>query len=339
MDLSRALRLAPAYRDYVWGGQRLRPGQLTAEAWVVYEENRIVSGPLAGRTLAEVAEEDPAGLLGPRVTARTGARFPLLIKLLDCAQWLSVQVHPDDAWAAKLEGPGRFGKTEAWHVLDAAPGAQLIAGMRPETTAAALADAIRGGTVLDWVQYQDVRPGDTVFMPARTIHALGPGLLIYEVQQTSDITYRVFDWNRPATPGRILHIDKSLAVADPSAAAPVRHAPALADGERAALAVCPYFTLELIVGRTRPVALDTAGQTFHTLTVIEGAAEVVTGRARLALNRFDSAVVPAAGGKYEIRPLGECKVLRRASNKGNTAKVATRCCHSEFPMPAVGGGA
>ena len=93
-------------------------------------------------------------------------------------------------------------------------------------------------------------PGDTVFMPARTIHALGSRLLIYEVQQTSDITYRVFDWNRPATPGRILHIDKSLAVANPTAAVPVRHAPALADGERAALAVCPYFTLELIVGRT-----------------------------------------------------------------------------------------
>ena len=125
----------------------------------------------------------------------------------------------------RLEGPGYFGKTEAWHVLDAAPGAQLIAGMRPGTTAAALAAAIRDGTILDCVQYQAVRAGDTVFMPARTIHALGPGLLIYEVQQTSDLTYRVFDWNRPATPGRALHIEKSLAVADPSAAAPARPAP------------------------------------------------------------------------------------------------------------------
>ena len=215
MDLSHALQLVPEYRDYVWGGQRLRPGRLTAEAWVVYEGDRIASGPLAGRTLAEVAAGDPAGLLGERAVRRTGTRFPLLIKILDCAQWLSLQVHPDDECAVRLEGPGHFGKTEAWHVLDAGPGSQIIAGMRPETTAEALAQAIRGGTILDWVQYQEVRPGDTVFMPTRTIHAYGPGLLLYEVQQTSDITYRVFDWNRPMTRGRILHIDKSLAVADP----------------------------------------------------------------------------------------------------------------------------
>ncbi len=153
-------------------------------------------------------------------------------------------------------------------------------------------------------------PGDTVFMPARTIHALGPGLLIYEVQQTSDITYRVFDWNRPASPGRPLHIEKSLAVADPSASAPARPAPNLADGERAELAACPYFTLELIVGGERPIAGDTAGQTFHALTVIEGAAEVVARGGALRLNRFDSAVIPAACGAYEIRPVDGCRVLK-----------------------------
>ncbi len=233
----------------------------------------------------------------------------MLIKILDCAQWLSLQVHPDDDAAVRLEGPGHFGKTEAWHVLDAAPAAQIIAGMHPETTAEALAEAIRSGTILDFVQYSDVRPGDTIFMPARTIHALGPDLLIYEVQQTSDITYRVFDWNRPATPGRVLHIEKSLAVATPSAAAPVRHMPALTAGARVELVACPYFTLELIVGQGQPVPMDTAGQTFHALTVIEGAAEIVSLAGRLVLNRYDSAVVPAACGGYEIKPLGGCRVL------------------------------
>jgi mannose-6-phosphate isomerase len=303
----------PQYRDYLWGGQRLRPGQLTAEAWVVYEQDHIASGPLAGRTLAEVAAQDPVGLLGVRAVERTGTRFPLLIKILDCAQWLSLQVHPDDEAAERLEGQGYFGKTEAWHVLDAAPGAQLIAGMRPETTALVLAEAIRNGTILDWVQYQDVRPGDTIFMPARTIHALGPGLLIYEVQQTSDLTYRVFDWNRPATPGRVLHIEKSLAVADPPASAPARPAPALADGEWVELAACPYFTLELILGRERPIAGDTAGDTFHALTVIEGAAEVVARDGALRLDRFDSAIIPAACGAYDIRPLDGCRVLKASA--------------------------
>jgi len=228
--------------------------------------------------------------------------------------------------AVRLEGPGHFGKTEAWHVLDAGPGSQLIAGMRPETTAEALAQAIRGGTLLDRVQYQEVRPGDTVFMPARTIHALGPGLLVYEVQQTSDITYRVFDWNRPMTGGRVLHIDKSLAVATPSASAPVRPAPAPGDGERATLAACPYFTLELIVSRTQPVALDTAGRTFHTLTVIEGSAEVAPSPPQapdgdgarsggevggpIVLEEFDSVIIPAACGSYNLRARGSCRVLK-----------------------------
>lgn len=310
MDLSRALQPIPEYRDYVWGGQRLRPGRLTAEAWVVYEGDRIASGPFAGRTLGEIAAEDPLGLLGERVFRRTGARFPLLIKLLDCAQWLSLQVHPDDEGAVRLEGPGRFGKTEAWHVLDAEPGSQLIAGMRPGTTAEALAQAIRSGAILDWVQYQEVRPGDTLFMPAGTIHALGPGLLVYEAQQTSDVTYRVFDWNRPMTGGRVLHIDKSLAVADPSASAAVRPAPALGDGERATLVACSHFTLELVAIRTQPIPLDTARLTFHALTVIEGAAEVVAGGATAVLNRYDSFVIPAACGQYELRPLGSCRALK-----------------------------
>jgi mannose-6-phosphate isomerase len=316
MHLSFPFQLIPQYRDYLWGGHRLRPGRLTAEAWAVYEGDRIASGPLAGQALAEVATADPIGLLGARAVARTGARFPLLIKLLDCAQWLSVQVHPDDEAAVRLEGPGHFGKTEAWHILDAAPEAQLIAGMRPETTAEALAEAIRGGTILDWVQYQAVRPGDTVFMPARTIHALGPGLLVYEVQQTSDLTYRVFDWNRPATPGRVLHIEKSLAVADPSASAPAQPAPALAGGERAELVSCPYFTLVLLAAGERPIGLDTGGETFHALTVIEGAAEVVAAGGALRLGRFDSAVVPAACGAYEIRPLAGCRVLKAVPGGG-----------------------
>lgn len=311
MDLASPLQLIAEYREYVWGGHRLRPGQRTAEAWVIYENDRIATGPLAGRTLAEVAAEAPLGLLGERVLARSGARFPLLVKLLDSLQWMSLQVHPDDTLAVALEGPGHLGKTEAWYVLDAEPGAQFIAGVRPETSAEALAEAIRGGAILDLVQYQDVHPGDAVFMPARTIHALGAGLLIYEVQQTSDLTYRVFDWNRPAVPGRVLHIEKSVAAADPAAAPSMRRATDGGDGERTLLTACPFFTLELLAGQ-RPIALDTAGQTFHALTVIEGTAEVaaVGPGASLVLRRYESAVVPAACGPYRLTPGPGCKVLK-----------------------------
>ncbi len=303
------LQLVPEYREYVWGGKRLRPGQLTAEAWVVYENDQIASGPFAGRKLAEVAAQHGADLLGARVVKNTGARFPLLIKLLDCAQWLSLQVHPNDEQAARLEGPGVFGKTEAWHVLDAAPEARLIAGVKPDTTAKALAQSIRDGSVLDRVQYLPVQTGDTVFIPPGTLHALGPGLLIYEVQQTSDITYRVFDWNRPQTAGRVLHIDKSLAVADPASIVEPKHLSGPGMAGRETLVQCRYFTLERLAGQS-VVELDTRAETFHALTLLEGQAQIEWGDERVKLGRLESAVIPAALGKYRVRPLGPLQALK-----------------------------
>ncbi|RPJ43039.1 MAG: class I mannose-6-phosphate isomerase, partial [Chloroflexi bacterium] len=201
-----ALVLEPQYRDYVWGGKRLRPGQVTAEAWVVYEGDRITNDPLAGKTLGEAADQFGPALLGQRVFQRTGSRFPLLVKLLDCAQWLSLQVHPNDEQAVRLEGPGHFGKTEAWHILEADTGAEILCGFKTEAEQTNWQQAVRDGTILDYTQRVPIHTGETVFIHPGTMHALGPGLLVYEVQQTSDITYRVFDWNRPASAGRKLHI-------------------------------------------------------------------------------------------------------------------------------------
>ena len=304
------LRLRPEYRDYVWGGDRLRPGHApTAEAWIVYEGDRVADGPLAGRTLAEVAAEAGAALLGERVVARTGQRFPLLVKLLDCAQWLSLQVHPNDEQAARLEGPEHFGKTEAWYVLDAAPDAQLVAGLKPGVGADAMAEAMRAGSIMDLVQFHAVRAGDTVFIRAGTLHALGPGLLIYEVQQTSDLTYRVYDWGRPQSSGRALHIEKSLAVTDPHAGGDVR--PTSPEGQaRQTLAQSPYFRLELLAPTADGLTLDTEGQTFHALTVVEGEASVTAGPHHLALRPYDTVVIPATTGAYTVATEGEARVLK-----------------------------
>jgi mannose-6-phosphate isomerase len=157
MQLDAFLKLIPSYQDYVWGGNRLRPGHdPTAEAWVIWEEDQIESGPLAGRTLGEVAIEFGEALLGAKAINRTGTRFPLLIKLLDCAQWLSLQVHPNNEQAVQLEGAGQFGKTEAWHILEAQPDATLIAGLKPNTSAETLANSIRNGTIIGHVQYAKV---------------------------------------------------------------------------------------------------------------------------------------------------------------------------------------
>jgi mannose-6-phosphate isomerase len=304
------LQLIPEYRDYVWGGQRLRPGQLTAEAWVIYEQDRIASGPWAGRTLAEVCTEQGAALLGEKAVQCTGRRFPLLIKLLDCAQWLSLQVHPNDEQAIRLEGPGQSGKTEAWHILDAAAGAQIIAGLKTGTTALTLEQAVHGGSILDIAQFLTVCAGDTVFMPAGTLHALGPGLLVYEVQQTSDLTYRLFDWDRPQTGERMLHIEKSLAVANPAIVGETVACPPLWDGDCQVLCRSSYFLLEILNATTSAVESDTRGETFHALTVTSGSARLVAGDEAVTLSLFESVIVPAGTGPYRLEPAGAFRALR-----------------------------
>lgn len=311
MTLPGVIQFLPEYRDYVWGGNRLRSAEVpTAEAWLIWESNRVISGPLAGATLAEVFARYQFDLVGRLGMAQERGRFPLLIKLLDCAQWLSLQVHPNDAQALALEGPGQLGKTEAWHILDATPGAKLIAGLRPGTQAETLEAAIRKGGLVELVRYHEVHTGDTVYMPAGLIHSLGPSLFAYEVQQASDLTYRIYDWDRPLTKGRTLHIDKSVAVANPAAQPLVAPAPHPGDGQAAILIQSPYFRLELIAAQAQPITLTPAGETFHALTVIEGNARLRSGGDEVDLEQYQTALVPACVPHYTIEPLGGFRMLK-----------------------------
>lgn len=305
------LQLTPEYRERVWGGHRLQPknAQPIGEAWIVYENNKVATGRFADKTLLEVAAEMKEDLLGPANVARTGLRFPLLIKLIDSVDWLSVQVHPNDAQAKRLEGPDQFGKTEAWYLLETDPGAKLIAGIKPGTAPAALAQSIRDGSILDHVEYLAAQPGDTVFMPAGTIHALGPGLMLYEVQQTSDITYRVFDWNRPASAGRALHIEQSVEVST-TAAAQIQHLPALTPNTPQHLLSTNYFSLDLLTLEGTSLNLDTGGQSFEALTVIQGLAQVSTPDHSVYLNRYESVVIPASTGPYTLNVSTKAQLLR-----------------------------
>lgn len=313
MPALTGLRLTPAYRERVWGGQRLRATTPPiGEAWIVDEHDRVADGPQAGRTLGELATEHGVALLGRVPFERTGTRFPLLIKLLDAADWLSVQVHPNDEEAVRLEGAGQFGKTEAWHIIEAAPGAQLICGLRPGTTRAELARAMSNGTVAELARYLTVAAGDTVFIGAGTVHALGPGLLLYEVQQTSDITYRVFDWNRPQSAGRSLHLAQSEAVADPEIAGEVQPRPSV-NQPIASLVSCPYFTLDRLLGTLGTAGAldgDTEGLSFHALTVIVGTARIEGAGWSAELGRFETIVVPACCGAYRVVASPDGQVLR-----------------------------
>jgi len=311
LSLNRILRLIPEYRDYLWGGNRLRPGVApTAEAWVIYEANCVADGALTGRTLADISQEFGVDLLGEVPYQRTGNRFPVLIKLLDSAQWLSLQVHPNDDQARSLEGVGHFGKTEAWHIIDAARNAELIAGIKPNTPPGQLAEAIRNETVLDWVQYHHIQRGDSIFMPPGTLHALGPGLLLYEVQQTSDLTYRVYDWGRPQTPTRKLHIEKSLAVVNSKAEVlpiPLAIGPS---EEKKILISCPYFTLEYYQGTDQAIFLNTKRQSFHAITIIAGEVSIQAGVEMVDLRPLESVLIPANCEDYVIQLKGACSLLK-----------------------------
>jgi mannose-6-phosphate isomerase len=304
-------KLTPTYRDYMWGGKRLRPeADITAEAWVVYQEDLVVDGPNAGKTLAKVAELEGEALLGSRSVALTGKRFPLLIKLLDSARWLSLQVHPNDEQAVKLEGPGFFGKTEAWYVVEAEEGAQLLSGFRPGVKREDIQNAVGKKAILDLVETRNVKSGDTIFIAPGTIHALGPGLLIYEVQQTSDLTYRVYDWERPATGTRKLHIEESIAVLDPEAGGDVIPAdPEPVTHGRKELVSCKYFTLELMAGFSGSVPIDMQGKSFSAVTTLHGSITVHDGEWSTELGALETLLIPAICGKYWIAFSGEASAL------------------------------
>jgi mannose-6-phosphate isomerase len=309
----RLLILEPQYRERVWGGRRLRPAEPPiGEAWIAFGASRVRNGPFAGATLDDLVAAQGQALLGTSAMARYGARFPLLVKLLDCADWLSLQVHPNDEQARRMVGPDAFGKTEAWYFLDTDPPARILLGVKPGTTAAALAGAMRAGRVVDVAEEVAVHAGEAVLIPAGTLHALGPGLFIYEIQQASDTTYRVYDWDRPQTAGRKLHIEESIEVTAPVGPLSLR-TPETGAGTASACAIeCDKFELQLCsVGET-PLRSDTAGLSFHILTSIEGAVELGCGRETVRLETYDTALVTAAAGRYEIRALSRPARLLRA---------------------------
>lgn len=259
--VNRVSVVLPRLDQKPWGGRRLasfgmelpETGKI-GEALVTADDAAITGGDGAGRTLGDLVRADPDGRLGERGRGAVGGRaiFPLLVKLIDAREHLSIQVHPDDARAESLGSLGSLGKTEAWHVLAAEPGAELFLGLRSGVEVEEFAEA---ATTLDGSSARSMRSilaraGTTVMIPAGTIHALGAGVVVYEIQQPSDVTFRLDDWGRVDAEGhpRETHLDQGLAVmqADlrPELIGPVRLRTAL--GERHLLVACRYFALERI---------------------------------------------------------------------------------------------
>ena len=316
------LRPIPDLRERVWGGRRLGPprGAPIGEAWVAGPSNVVADGPDEGRTLADIAARDGAAFVGRNAGARTGDRFPLLVKLLDPAAWLSVQVHPDDETALRLEGPEAIGKAEAWYVLDAIAGSEVLAGVRAGVPESAVRAAIAAGSgsLSPLLVRHRARAGDTIPIPAGTLHAVGPGVFLYEVQQPSDVTYRCDDWGRPATPERPLHVAEALASVRPTSRSRIRHAPTT---DRATVVEFEEFILEqVVVGPDHPATLNPAGASVHVVTALDGPIRLVavppdtSDRVRvdpepMVLGGLETAVVSAAVSAYTIDAPSRARVL------------------------------
>lgn len=303
----------------LWGGNTLGPWlnlqeapDNLAESWQVYEHNRIVNGPFAGQTLADLVIEHGADLVGTRSFAQYGADFPLLAKFIDAADDLSVQVHPNDDYAHTVEAATGFhGKTEAWHILRAAPGAEVIYGFQHECSREECAAAIKQGTLDQLLQRVPVQAGDTIFVPAGTVHAINAGILLFEIQQKSDLTYRVYDYDRRDSQGNLreLHVDRALDVTNYVAAASAKVEPQPLDDGRELLTQCPYFVMERwTLNQPRQAATD--GGSFEILTLIDGAAVFMADHDQLRLERGDSLVLPASMGQYQLAPEPSATLLR-----------------------------
>jgi mannose-6-phosphate isomerase len=277
-----SLVFAPIYKEVVWGGRRLEQLGKTlptkkpiGESWelvdLAADQSRVASGALAGRSLSEIVTAAGADLLGP--VALDGGRFPLLVKFIDAAQTLSVQVHPDEGAVARM-GRGRP-KNEAWYILDAAPGGVLYLGLEPGASHAALAEAIAENRVEELLHRVAVRPGDLIPVRAGTVHAIGAGVLLAEVQQPSDTTYRVYDWGRVGLDGK----PRELHVADALACVDLERRPEVLDGREETAVDAGHFRIGVVrVTAERPARIDGPGP--RVVIGVAGCTEVRQGEGR-----------------------------------------------------------
>jgi mannose-6-phosphate isomerase len=315
------LRFAPIFKRMIWGGRRLQtllekpigPEDGYAESWEVsdhgHDVSRVCEGPLEGVTLRDLVRDRPGELLGADL-AKT-RQFPLLVKFLDAHQVLSVQVHPDDDLGRRLANDN--GKTEAWVVLHAEPGSVIYAGLRSGVTRERFAGALESGDVEPLLHHFEAKAGDCIMIPAGTVHAIGAGVVLAEIQQMSDATFRVHDWGRLGHDGnpRQLHLSQAIESTDYQAGPvdPVRpEVETTVGGQRERLARCPYFALERWTLAGEGVTIGRSDR-FTLLLGLEGRAEVWHDGQSYGLKRGETLLLPASVGPCKVRPLGEATVL------------------------------
>ena len=312
------IKLKPAFKDYLWGGTRLRDDfgkdcdfDKIAESWELSchkDGNSVVAdGEFAGLTLAQYIEKEGKSVLG--TNCEKFENFPILIKLIDAKDNLSVQVHPNNEYAQRVEG--EYGKTEMWYVVDCDEGASLLYGFKHNITKEEFRERIENNTLLEVTNSVPVKKGDVFFIEAGTLHAIGKGILIAEIQQNSNTTYRIYDYGRVGADGkpRQLHIDKAVDVTNLCPAKPYPQSEPVDMGgwTKKRLAKCEYFTVDVINVDTS-AALEADKSSFVNILVLDGGCVLSSdGNDAVELKKGDSVFIPAGLGKFELT--GKCTAV------------------------------
>lgn len=304
------------YKDKIWGGQKIKtvlgknfaPLPNCGETWelsgVPGNISEVSNGPLAGSTLNDLIEKHPEQLLGQRVFKKYGAEFPLLVKFIDAADDLSIQVHPDDTLAR--ERHGSFGKTEMWYIMQADEGATLISGFNQELDKASYKKAFDEGRLEEILNREVASAGDVFFLPAGRVHTIGKGLLLAEVQQTSDVTYRIYDFDRTDAQGnkRELHVKDSLDAIDYQKYDSYKTSYKRLDNGRAEVVKCPYFATNKL-NLSSDFSVDyTQQDSFVIYVCLSGECQIQFEGGTESLGMGEVALVPAALGSYTILTTG-----------------------------------
>ncbi len=306
------LKLKPSFKDYLWGGTKLKEdfnkdydGDILAESWELSchkdGPSTITNGKYQGKTLEEYINIEGKQVLGKN--SEKFEDFPILIKFIDAKDNLSVQVHPDDEYALKNEG--QYGKTEVWYIVDCKEGAYLYYGFAQDVTKEEFQERIENNTLLEVLNKVYVQKGDVLFIEAGTIHAIGKDIVVAEIQQNSNITYRVYDYGRVGADGkqRELHVEKAIKVTDTNklkrVESPVPH-----------MAKCKYFTVDKIYldGKiTKKISGEVTTDSFVNILVLDGQGKITCDGEILDFKKGDSFFIPAKNISYEIE--GECEAL------------------------------
>lgn len=307
------IKFKPVYKDYIWGGRyfekfdRELPEGILAESWELSCHKNglsvVSNGELEGKTLPEIIKADTKNILGTKFSADCD-EVPLLIKFIDANDRLSVQVHPDDNYAAVYEGG--LGKNEMWYIMDAKPGAKLVAGLRDGMTKEVFAQAIKYNRIGECLLEVEVKPGDVINIPAGLVHAIGAGIVIAEIQQTSDTTYRVFDYNRVDSKGvgRPLHLDKALDVTNFE----MGHRSVKCDGvnikvnencNKTVFLANKYFACERYDAKGN-FNEKCDGSKFYIFICLEGSGKIETENMTVNFKAGETVFLPAALGEYKM---------------------------------------